>query len=436
MRSVDRSHLLVAVIIVVVAFVLVSMSPFVEHEPAEPVEQADVRIIAPVENGNTTMWPYTSRGRTFTRATLPINVVVHSDAATVNRLLQTRATAPSHYWNESADSWVTHDPEESNVTLNGTGIHWGPSAGSERYTYIRTEDEGVWKKSTYQIHDGTYFGSRNHLRLYEGGSNNQTWTAIQAHHEYWDWFRLRHDVNSLSRAQYHVEQDLMDSGLTADVRREYWANGGAIDSDGWVTAIDLSYRVTSGPQAPDDTEESPSRHALVVPLIWLALPVHRKELLAAVQDQLEWIHESRIDRSFVALFASTALIPLIVRIGAITAERTFPAASPIAVGGPFYLLLVLGLPASAYLFGRHVSATDGFIAAVFGAGMGMMLDYAYLGLVAIPYGALVQRIVLLIGLGLIAAGGTRWATTPFSRHRYHTVGAVIWVGILVWPLLG
>lgn len=125
-----------------------------------------------------------------------------------------------------------------------------------------------------------------------------------------------------------------------------------------------------------------------------------------------------------------------VRIGAVATERAYPRLSPVVLGGPFYVLLVVGLPACALAFGRHVSSEDGFTASVLGMGTGVMLDYAYLGLTVVPYGALVQRLVLLSGLGLIAAGGTRWATEPVPRHRYHTVGLAVWVGALLWPLLG
>jgi len=471
MRSLSRSHLLVVALTVGIVFLLLTASPIVEREPVESEEQPDVRVVDPMENGSATLWPYTSRGPTPRQATLPINVVVQDDASTVNRLLRTGRADPRLYWNPSSEQWVTNRPEEGNVTVNGTGVHWGNSAGSDRYTYIQTEHGGVWKTSSHQIHDGTYFGSRHHLRLYEGGSGRYRWTAIQAHYEYWDWFRLRHDVNSLSRSRHYIERDLLDSGLTSDVKRERWGNGGAIDADGWVTVIDLTHTVTSGPRVPpeenrvDRTEQrwnqgrttgddsgreyiggvgeankadgsrSLSRQLTVVPLIWLMVTTHSKKLLSAGQELLDRLRESRLDRFAVALFVSTALLPLFVRIGAITAERTFQAASPVEIGGPFYLLLIVGLPASAFLFGRHLPASDGFVVAVLGAGSGLMADYAYLGLVAVPFGALVQRLVLLFGLGLIAAGGTRWSTEPVTRHRYHTVGAAVWIVALLWPLL-
>lgn len=435
MRPPNRTHLLVAVLVLGLAFSLVLTTPFVEHDPGESETNPEYQVVTPVANGSESLWPYTSRGPTVTRATLPINLVVNEDASTVYRLLATGADGSGLAWNESKEQWVTGDPERSNVSINGTGVHWGSSTGSDRYSYVLTDSGWEWKTAAYQIHDGSYFGSRHHLRLYEGGTSENRWTAIQAHREYWDWFRLRHDVTSLSRARHHVERDLLDSGLAADVSRVRWGNGGALDADGWVTAIELTKRVTSGPVTSIDPVSSPLALSLV-PFIGVTLQTFRDELLERTAPYLDRLEASRIDRYTVALVATTMAIPLVVRVGAIAAERQFPEASPVQLGAPFYLLLVLGLPAAAYFFGRRVPGPDGFVAAVIGTGTGLMADYAYLGIVAIPFGALVQRVVLLFALGLIAAGGTRWSIESVVRHRYHGTGLALWVVALVWPLFG
>lgn len=441
-----------ALLVLVALLAVVALGPpglFLDEEPGTPKTAADVKFSNPEPNSSARLWPYTSRAKSFESATLPINIVIRNDATTVRRILiatRTPRGSAALYWNASSQRWQSKQPEEESVTINGTGISWGESSGAVRYTYVVVDGEGRWLDETYQIHDGSYFGTRNHLRLYEGGSGNRTWTAIQAHQEHWDWFQLRHFVSSVSAAQHHVERDLIGSGHLAEVSRERYANGGAIDADGWVTVAELNALVAWGPdpastaaRSPQPTDgRSPLRGgASWVPLFGIVLFAHVTKELTAERERLrELIRTSGYTRFHLALLVSTAALPLVVRWGAITAERMFPTASPTMVGGPFYLLLVLGLPTAAAVLGRYLSASDGFATAVVGFGTGIMADYAYLNITALRYGAVIQRLVLLFGLGLIAADGLRRTEDPLKRHRYLLVGAVIWVGTLLWPLLG
>ncbi|MBX0349769.1 MULTISPECIES: hypothetical protein [Haloarcula] len=432
----SRSVLLVLATLLVLS-VFGPVTPLVERGPTEEKTVSDVGFVRPSEDGHVRLWPYTSRGHSFNQATLPINAVVTTDATTVYQLLtSTPSGAERLYWNKTAQTWEPGSTEQGNVTINGTGVYWSESTGSERYTFVMTNTSGRWTDATYQIHDGTYFGSRYHLRLYEGGDGTEKWTAIQAHHEHWDWFRLRHDVGSLSRAQHHLERDFLGTGVVREMRRERWGNGGAIDADGWVTVIEPRRRVMLGPQYHHDRPSALAPLVFFLPLLGLGAAGTLSGLTADARASLRWIRESRFSRYHAALFASTSLLPLVVRVGAIAAERAFPTAQPQVVGAPFYVLLVVGLPAAALAFGRHLRTTDGFTVAVVGFGVGIMVDYAYLDLSVVSYGALLQRLVLLLGLGLIGAGGSRWAAERTTRYRYWVIGAVIWVGMLVWPLIG
>lgn len=441
-----------ALLVLVALLAVVALGPpglFLDDEPGTPKTAEDVKFANPEPNSSARLWPYTSRAKSFESATLPINMVVQNDATTVRRILVATRTPRGGgelYWNASAQRWQSERPEEESVTINGTGIRWGKSSGAARYTYVVVDGEGRWIDETYQIHDGSYFGTRNHLRLYEGGSGNRTWTAIQAHQEHWDWFQLRHSVDSVSAAQHHVERDLLGSGHVAEIKRERYANGGALDADGWVTVAKLNTLVTWGPDPVSSAVRSPTptdgRSPLQggvfwIPLLGVVLSAHVAKEVAAERERLrELIRTSGYTRFHLALFVSTAALPLVVRWGAITAERVFPTASPTMVGGPFYLLLVLGLPAAAAVLGRYLSVSDGFATAVVGFGTGIMADYAYLNITALQYGAVLQRLVLLFGLGLIAADGLRWDEDPIERHRYLLAGSIIWVGTLLWPLLG
>lgn len=424
-----RLGLLVGGLVLVGVFVLAS--PIANQNPGEVGEptrtEETVRFVQPAQNGTVELWPFTSRAESFDRATLPINVVVREDAATVRRILTNERSGTPR---ENDSEWETRMPEREHD--EPAGIEWGRGHGANRYTYVRTSGGGQWMAQADQLRDGSYFGSQYHLRIYTPASTNR-WTAIQAHHEHWDWFRLRHSVGSVSSAQHHVERDLMDKRVVADVSRERYANGGAVDADGWVTVADLRPNVARGVE-PDSGARGTRSPSNVAPL---GLPVLGLVLAAHVRVNAEATGVfGRLTRYHLALFASTAMLMPLVRAGGIAVEQLLPGVSPWVVGAPFFLLLVLGYPALAVLFGRHLPAEDGFATAALGMGVGILADYAYLEVTALPYDAVTQRFLLLLGLGLIAAGGTRWAEEPLRRHKYRLVGLAVWFGFIVKPLLG
>lgn len=395
-----------------------------ERPPRRERTAADVRMVTVEDNGTAQLWPYTSRAKRFSAATLPINIVVEEDPATTRRVLAGTA------------KWSANSPQGEAVVINGTGVTWGETVGADRYTYVETASGGTWKTATYQLHDGHYLGSRTHLRLYEGGGDDETWTAIQGHTEYWDWFRLRHTVGSVADARYDVEQDLYGTGLIADISRERYGNGGALDADGWVTHVDLvDWMVrpggTTGPA--DGTGGTASPAAVLAPLVLgvgmaLAGRVPPWERLARSAT------ESRMTPFHVGLVVATSMALPAIRLAGVFLEGVLPGVSPKLIAAPLYLCLAAGLPAAAAVLGARIAADDGFVVAFLGGATGFVLDYAIVG-VAVPVPVLVQRGVLLVALGLLAAGGTRWSGNPLQRHRYRVPGAVLWVAGLGWPLL-
>ena len=169
---------------------------------------------------------------------------------------------------------------------------------------------------------------------------------------------------------------------------------------------------------------------VVLPLLGL---VSARSLQRESDDEF-W--GGRLTPSHVGLVVVTAAIPPAVRMGAVWAEGQFPDAGPVAVGAPFYLLLVVGLPVAAAVFGRTIPAEDGFTGAIVGMGAGVLADYASLGIGSIPFDALTTRAVLLVALGLIAAGGTRWADSWLRRNRYRLLGGGIWLAGVLTPIVG
>lgn len=441
-----RLGLLVGGLVVVGVLVLASpISAPAPDEVGEPTRtEATVRFVDPAPAGPAKLWPYTSRAESFDRATLPINVIVRADPASVRRLLTNegagqRVGQGSENTNERP--WVERMPVHKHD--EPADVEWSQGHGSIRYTYVRGEDGGRWMAQIDQLRDGSYFGSQYHIRIYGTGTGNGSWTAIQSHHEHWDWFRLRHTVDGVSTAQHYVERDLVDKGQLRGLSRERYANGGAIDADGWVTVVDIESRAPprSERALPEQGSQSPlDATALglsVLGLSVLGLPAFG--LVLAAHTRLD--PESpgvlgRLTPTHLALFVSTALLVPLVRAGGIGAEQAVPGAAPWLVGTPFFLLLVLGYPALAVLFGRRLPSEEAFAAAVVGMGAGILADYSYIGVTALPYDAIVHRLFLIFGLGMIAAGGTRWAEGTLARHKYRLLGLGIWVGAILKPLLG
>lgn len=339
---------------------------------ATPDEQAPVRVpnqLVEPKSGNNVIWAYTSRDRTATERTLPINVIVHGDADDVRYYLTERIGAT---WNETDEEWEEINPDESAETgvddRNATVIEWASARGATRYMYVhdlvlteeRTESttrrphrahpyvpeepyeaSGQWIESTYQLHDGDYFGTRHHLRVYESPYETDEWVAIQAHQEHWDWFQLRHTVDGIEDAQSNVESEFMGRPYVDDVWRMHLENDRGADADGWATVIELE----SLP-ARDVTRVGPAAVALVfVHSLGRVTPFRGRNVRGRLRPDVEHREEgagaspsrnvdllARIDHrhlllalralSHGALFGALLALYLAVRAGGILLENT------------------------------------------------------------------------------------------------------------------
>jgi hypothetical protein len=412
-----RTGLVLGALAVAVAALLLASPTIVRpaESDAGPRTREDVRLVT-VDDHEPRLWAYTSRQRDFGTATLPVNVVVEQDAATARRVIAA----------DAGRNWTVDDPEGEALVVNGSGVAWSDTRGATRYTYVEYGDDpgegGRWMDETAQLHDGAYLGARMHARLYEVEDGDRPLTMVQAHHEHWDWFRLRHTVGSVARGQYAVEHEFYGTGLVADVRRDRFGNGGASDADGWVTVVDLV-----------DRKLRAGGVAAGLSLGLLFAGARRTTLAAALRALAE---RRQATTAHAALVGVALVTPLAVRVAAVGLERAFPALSPKVIAAPFYLVLAVGLPVAVGLLGRQLPADEAFTAAVVGFGAGLLLDYASLGISALTVGVAAHRAVLLVGLGLIAAGGVRWAETPVHRYRYRAPGILVWAGALAWPLAG
>jgi len=425
------------------------------------------RNVQLVETGNdTALWPYTSRTRAFPSKTLSINVVVYGDAADVRHALVARTDAD---WNRTASAQSDRDPTAAPPGPNGTAIAWESARGATRYTYVANvarEDgtpAGYWMAESGQFHDGDYLGSRYHVRLYEPIDDEERWVAMQAHQEHWDWFGLRHSVDSNERAQQYVETDFMGQPFVESVTREYYATSDPLDTDGWVTEIDLrggAVRLPNatgaGATAAGNATADAALGTAAVPLA--ALPgigvAQARGLLAVAAlaaglvgalassapvslDRVSrTVERSRarlvtvaadIDLRYLVLFGATLSALLFVRASGIYLERLLPG-SPKLVVALCYPLVPVGLPLVAYLPARGLDEFRSFVVASTGVALGITVDYALLGVAVLPVETLVHRLGVVLAVGLLAAGAA-------EKGRSLRLGALLWVAVVVAPLV-
>jgi hypothetical protein len=411
-----RTVLVVVVLVVVLGTALGDPLRVVEPDEERPRRSVDdVKIVTVDPDSEATLWPFTSRAKRFETLTLPINVVVRGNAYRVRRLLTTGADAS---WNSSAGEWRGVGDERGGV-VRGEG-DWYEAHGSTRYTYVNAPNGG-WVDEAYQLHVGDYFGSRYHVRAYAGGSRerNSSWTAMQAHSEYWDWFRLRHTVGSTALGRRYVESEFRGRPAVESISRARFANGGISDADGWSTVVVLT--------DPSDELPSPSAESATVAglLAVVALSTSRgRAVLVEVRDHA--------DRRLIPFVAAVAFLPAL-RWAALAVERAAPALSPKLVAAPGYLLLVFALPACAVAAGRTEVTLRGSLLAACVA-VGMVVDYARIGVTVVPLAAVGHRVALLTVLGAIAASDTDRVREYLGERRRVLALGVLWAGVLAWPL--
>lgn len=410
-------------LVVLLLFGLLVVQPgfLTPHSRTEPRTKGpgDVRLVSPNPNSSAKLWPFTSRQKRYGSLTLPINVVVEGPASRVVYELKNRRDAE---WNNDSNEWQGVANDEAAADVGATAVEWHDTTGAVRYTYVQAPgSRGGWMTETAQLHDGAYFGSRYHLRLYEGGKGNATWTAIQAHHEYFDWFRLRHTVGSLAKAQYYLDEQYYGKWYVDHVSRQRYANGGIIDSNGWVSVVDLR----------SESNMRPVPAALMAALLLGSIGV-RQSVEESLRNLASWVSKETVQRG-IAFSVSLLGLPLFVRSASIAVETTFPAVPVKAIAGVGYLTFALGLPLVAIALPKGRQSTDWFAVAILALGLGFLLDYRSIGVTVLPISVVLHRLSVLAVVGLLAVGGS-YQETDGRWNWLVQVGLVAWVVVLVWPL--
>jgi hypothetical protein len=350
-------------------------------------------------SGDYRLWPYTSRSTSVRGRTLAINVLFHADAEATRRAIE----------RQPETEWEKTEENESEATAESRQVReiverdWQDARGSTRYTYVEGPAGGVWLTETFDLHHGTYLGTRDHIRAYE--SPDGAYTAVQAHEEYYDWFRLRHTVPEIDAAATRLEEEFIHGTVDAEVRREYRGiNGGW--SDGWVSVIELASLAAVG-----------------------GALLRRRTRAAAVDLARRGRREAARHADAAVLGVALAAVVVGVRAAGVGLEVAYPSLPPKAIAGPLYLVLAVGLPGLVAAGSRECDPTAAALGVGVGLGAGFVLDFAALG-VAVPPALVVHRTALLAALGVVGIGRAT------SERPVLAAGLLAWTVGLALPLAG
>jgi hypothetical protein len=368
--------------------------------------------VIPLENDDRQLWLYTSRGLSFEKATLAINVVVYGDPDDVHRRL---LESDRGNWTDTSEEEQEVAPDENTNVVNSTTIEWEVADGANRFAYLIDLQGGVWLAEQYQVHDGTYLGSRHHIRAYAPSDADSEWTAMQAHHEHWDWFMGRHIVRSTAESQSYVEQEFAAGG-SPDIARVPVGAESDPSFDRWLTIVDFR---------EDEEQSALAGLALVLGIVG----ARRRGLRTTLRERFP-TREART----LFLAAGIAAVLLFVRLWGITLEQSLDIPPKVFVIA-LYPLLFVGLPSTAYLLARPLDRSRAFAGASVGFIAGVLLDYSYLGVTHLPLDVLVHRGALAVALGLVAVGNSRVERHDSEGPDHFRTGVLLWLVATVLPML-
>lgn len=347
----------------------------------EPPDTGPGELIELSESdGAPAIWPYVAAGPSFDRPTSPINLVFAADPGRVQRVF-------------------VRGFDDVNVTTGGElahppGAEWRVLESAERYVYVAPAmgADGEWRAPAYQLHQGSYFGTQSHLRVYDASVGDGRWTVVQAHSEHWDWFAMTHRVDSVERPREEIEKVLFGDPSVSDVRRVYFGNRDTFDADGWTTVVTLA-----------------------------TLFVISSATLIPRRPQ---------DRRRLGLLLGIAAVPLAVRGAGVLAGDA--GVSPDLVSRSLYPVFVAGPPLVAVSGGRRLRPWEAFTLATAGFAAAIVLDYTFLDVGVLQLELIVHRSLAAVAVGLLAAGAAILDEDASLDPRL-VAGGVLWLVVLVVP---
>lgn len=335
-------------------------------------------IVTPT-NTTSQLWPHTSRTRSPDGRTLGINVIVKGSPERTRRVLVDRSGA----------NWSAVEGDQ-NVSVEARESPYRRARGAARFTYVVPDDEstGQWVDANYQLGVGTYLGDRVHVRAYPAPSKD--WTALQAHTEYWDWYRLRHTVTGVEPAARFVEADLEREPYIRDAGADHRDGDGATGS-GYVVVVEFAAAAA---------------------------------LAAAV------VRERDVAPADVLLPVAVVSIVFGVRIVGVVVETLAPGVPPKAFVVVLYPILVVGPPLAVRELAEERPGLRTAVIAATALAIAILLDAVVLDVVDPPGRLVRHRIALVIAFGLLAGG--------VASHDRETivVGTLAYLTMLAAPLFG
>ncbi|WP_232702873.1 hypothetical protein [Halobacterium wangiae] len=401
-----------AVLVLVAVLAAGSVGSIVVAEADSSGDDETLRSIT-LEGEDRHLWLFTSRGRTFDQPTLSVNVLVYGDPEDVRRRL---VESNRGNWNETGAGEQEVAVDESASALNSTSVEWQVADGADRYVYLSDVEGGAWLSEDYQIHDGSYLGSRHHVRAYTPPGDDASWTAMQAHHEHWDWFMGQHIVTSVGDSQSYLEREFVDNRDGPAITRVPTSSGDHPGFDRWLTVVDFR-------------NEGVQSAAVLAVVLLGAFRTRVADAGAALADQ----YPEADARAFV-LAAGVGALFVSVRLAGIALERSLDL-PPKGFAFLLYPVLFVGLPVTAYLLAGPLDRARAFGGASLGFIAAVLVDYTYLGVANIPLDVLVHRGALAVALGLVAVGGSRGERRDPEHADHVRSGVLLWLVATVLPLL-
>jgi hypothetical protein len=159
------------------------------------------------------------------------------------------------------------------------------------------------------------------------------------------------------------------------------------------------------------------------------------------QAELQRLQEIRDRMTVRHLLLPLVVVTLLlgVRFGGIYLEHNAPELSMYAIMALLYPLMAVGIPVATYLIASGIDRQfDAAVIASVSLSVAIWLDYGYLGIATLPIDVVLQRIVIILSLGLIAGGAVRQGVDEaHSRLNDMLVGGVaLWIVMLLGTLLG
>ncbi len=188
-----------------------------ELEKLHDGEEIKVKLIE-IGSNSPLLWPYTSYTNGSFEKADPVNLIFYNTGSA---------------WDVQYDmkNWLDNE--------------WGDALGWTQYTYIGTTNSGAnWRMNDYQLENGSYWTTRYHIRIFDGGTDPDwadEWSDANVHWEHWEWWPPGHVVDSYEQAENFVKNDFQGKWFVGSIWYTDLSNSDIGDNDGSAPVIELLY---------------------------------------------------------------------------------------------------------------------------------------------------------------------------------------------------